>query len=248
MKHLIYAGIVIALLCLSYLCDDFFASFLIENDLKELIKTDPKAFCIKRLRKSKISLLALLAWSYLDYSIYYFLIILFVFIFLLKLDYLKLKSEVRKRLNQIKFKFPICLRQLQILLQINTVEKSLELSVSQAPELIKDDLLILISQIRQDALNLTPYIQFLRSYHLSEVERAMKLLYRYNSVGKEDAYIQFNRMIQTTTKWLRNERTQRYESKLMAFQWIGMIPLIGVTILFMAIMFEILMNMFNSGF
>ena len=97
-------------------------------------------------------------------------------------------------------------------------------------------------------MNLTPYLHFLKMYHLSEVERAMKLLYRYNTVGKEDAYLQFNRMIQTTTKWLRSERSQRNETRLMAFQWIGMAPLFGVTVLFMAIMFEILMRMFNNGF
>ncbi len=75
----------------------------------------------------------------------------------------------------------------------------------------------------------------------------MKLLYRYNTVGKEDAYVQFNRMIQTTTKWLRSERSSRAESKLMFFQWWGMLPLLGVTVLFMAIMFEIIINLFGEG-
>lgn len=247
MEGFITAAIVIGLFSLSYLCDEWIAEFLIENDLKDFIHADPLSFCIKRLRKSKLILLALCVWWKLDYAIWYFIVIMTLWIILYKLDYLKLKSQAKKRMNQLKFQFPIWLRQLQILLQINTVEKSLELSYEQAPALIKDELLILIEAIKQDALHLSPYLNFLKAYHLSEIERAMKLLYRYNSVGKEDAYVQFNRMIQTTTKWLRSERQQRNESKLMAFQWIGMIPLIGVTILFMAIMFEILMKMFQNG-
>lgn len=248
MEILLNIALVLILLGLSYLCDDFFISFLMESDLKELIHESPAKMTKKRLRKSKIILLALSIWFYFDYSIYYLVLVIGIAIMIFKADYLQLKNNIRKKTNQLKFQFPIWLRQLQILLQINTVEKSLELSYEQAPILIKDDLKVLIQEIQKDALNINPYLNFLKSYRLSEIERAMKLLYRYNSVGKEDAYIQFNRMIQTTTKWLRSERLQRNENKLAAFQWIGMLPLLGVTVLFMAIMFEILMNMFNNGF
>ena len=95
-------------------------------------------------------------------------------------------------------------------------------------------------------MNITPYLNFLRSYRLSEIERAMKLLYRYNTIGKDDAYHQFNRMIQTTTKWLRSEREQHHQDSLAIYEWFSMIPLIGVTILFLAIMCDVILNMFTN--
>ncbi len=141
----------------------------------------------------------------------------------------------------------IWLRQLQILLQSNTVSQSLRLSLSHAPALIRHDLKKLIDEIDKDALNITPYLNFLSAYRLSEIERAMKLLYRYNTVGKDDAYLQFNRMIQTTTKWLRSEREEHHKDAMTIYEWFSMIPLFGVTLLFLAIMCEVIMNMFTNG-
>ena len=104
-----------------------------------------------------------------------------------------------------------------------------------------------IHEIDKDALNITPYLNFLKSYRLSEIERAMKLLYRYNTIGKDDAYLQFNRMIQTTTKWLRSEREQHHQDSLAIYEWFSMIPLLGVTLLFLAIMCDVILNMFTNG-
>lgn len=228
--------------------DPMLVNLVMENDLKDLIHEDPYEFTLKRVKKSKLVLFSLIPWSYTDFSLWILFVIVIVFIILLKKPYLDLKSKAKKQLSQLKFQFPIWLRQLQILLQSNTVLQSLELSLPNAPLLIQEDLKRLIVGIEKDALSLFPYLEFLKAYRLAEIERAMKLLYRYNTVGKDEAYLQFNRMIQTTTKWLRNERNARNEGKLMAFQWIGMAPLVGVTLLFMAIMFEILIKLFNAGF
>lgn len=226
--------------------DPIIATLLKENDL-ELFQENSDEFLHKRIKKSKPILFLLIFWGYLDYSIPYILLILFLFIFFLKKDYWILKDKHKKKSNLLKFQFPIWLRQLQILLQTNTVGQSLLLSYEHAPLLIQEDLKKLIQSIESDALSITPYLNFLKSYRLCEIERAMKLLYRYNTVGKEDAYMQFNRMIQTTTKWLRNERESHHKDSLLLYEWFAMVPLLGVTVLFLAIMCEVVMNMFTSG-
>lgn len=75
----------------------------------------------------------------------------------------------------------------------------------------------------------------------------MKLLYRYQSVGKADAYQQLQRMIETTAKWIRAERKERFDTKLLFYQWWGMLPLLGVTVMFMAVMFQIILDLFGKG-
>jgi len=225
--------------------DPYIISILQEDDL-HLYVSETDEFMNKRLKKSKPILFLLIFWSLFEHSIFYLGIIIGLFIFFLKKDYLDLKQKAKKKSNLLKFQFPIWLRQIQILLQTNTVSQSLKLSYEHAPELIKNDLNILIQEIDKDALNITPYLNFLRSYRLSEIERAMKLLYRYNTIGKDDAYHQFNRMIQTTTKWLRSEREQHHQDSLAIYEWFSMIPLIGVTILFLAIMCDVILNMFTN--
>lgn len=245
MSTLVIELLIIGLIVFNKTIDPYLAHLIEEKDLSLYINEDPHTFCLKRVKKAKVILILLIPWHFTHYSVLYFTFVIFLFVFFLKKDYIKFQNETKQQINQIKFQFPVWLRQLQILLQTNTVVQSMKYSCATAPQLIQHDLEILIQSIEADALNLSPYLQFLHQYRLAEVERAMKLLYRYNTVGKEDAYNHLNRMIQTTTKWLRNERNSRNESKLAAFQWISMIPLFSVTVLFMAIMFEIIMNIFQ---
>ncbi len=246
-ESLICFAACLLLVVLNKSIDSFLLDLLIEGDLHELVHEDPFKLSAKRLKKAKPVLLLIALWPQFGYSIFWLGGVGGLFMLVYKQAYLALKRVQKQRVNQLKFQFPIWLRQLQILIQTNTVVTSLTLSAQTAPQLIQEDLSILIAEIEEDAIHLTPYMNFLKAYRLSEIERAMKLLYRYNTVGKEDAYVQFNRMIQTTTKWLRSERSSRAESKLMFFQWWGMLPLLGVTVLFMAIMFEIIINLFGEG-
>ena len=239
--------IVIIIVLFGVILNRFIDPYLVNVLREKPIGNQDEDWYFLRVKKAKFLLILMVAWPSLHYQIYYFVGVLTLSLIVYKIPYLKLKSEQQSRLKQLRFQFPIWLRQLQILIQTNTIVTSLSLSIETAPDLIKEDLNELIQAIEVDAVHLAPYLNFLHSYRLAEVERAMKLLYRYNTVGKDDAYMQFNRMIQTTTKWLRSERLNRNDSKLLVNQWWGMLPLFGVTVLFMAIMFEIMMGMFGKG-
>lgn len=169
------------------------------------------------------------------------------FLYLLKKDYWKKRRQYRKELAQLRIQFPIWLRQIQILLQTNTVLSALQLSYTASPELMKKDLKALIAALQKDAISLEPYLRFLSRYQLAEVERAMKLLYRYQCVGETDCDRQLNGMIQTTTRWLRKQRQKRSEEETAIYQWWGMLPLFGVTVVFMAVMFEMILQLFGKG-
>lgn len=246
-RHLLPGIIVFLFFAFQKWLDPMMDSILRENDIEELIYGDIDTFMKKRLTQSRIVLVLLVFWPKINFSVFYFGMVILLYVLFFKKDYLKAKRERNKKCALLKFQFPIWLRQLQILLQTNTVSQSLILSLKHAPDLIQEDLKILIEEINKDALNIAPYLNFLKSYRLSEIERAMKLLYRYNTMGKEDSYLQFNRMIQTTTKWLRSEREEHHQASLAFYEWFSMIPLFGVTLLFIAIMCQVIMNMFSNG-
>lgn len=157
----------------------------------------------------------------------------------------KLRRQANTKVAMIRYQFPIYLRQLQILLQNNTVVKAIELSVKEAPLYLRKDLLLLHERLVLDPLKLSHYTDFMAYTEIVEIERAMKWLYRFEHSGQADAGRQFNRMITSTAKWLRQERQTAKQRRLLVSQWLGMVPLVGVTLVFLSVMMNVLMSIFE---
>lgn len=227
------------------------SDLFMEKDVKQLLKMtdglDVNQFMNRRLLQSLSLVLLIVLSIYLQGSLLHILIWVVVAILVYKLPYIHLKSKFKKKVNQLKYEFPIWLRQLQILLQNNTVVVALEKSTNLAPQLIQSHLEDFIVQLKDNPQDLTSYMHFLKSYECIEIERAMKLLFRYNTVGKEDSMRQLNRMIQTTAKWLREQRLHAQSSKNQMKQWWGMLPLFGVTLVFITMMIQTFQTLLERG-
>jgi hypothetical protein len=124
---------------------------------------------------------------------------------------------------------------------------SMEISILMAPMMIRAQLVELINQIRQSPQQISTYTDFLSGYRLMEVSRAMKLLYRYNSVGQADSVKQLNRMITTTGKWLRQQRLESLNTKSSLTQWWGILPLLSVTVVFLVMMMVTITSFMERG-
>ncbi len=161
--------------------------------------------------------------------------------------YRRLKKKHSESIGQLRYEFPIWLRQLQILLQSNTVAVSLEISMPMAPAMIRSHLQQLIRQVKLSPQQIETYTDFLSGYRLMEVTRAMKLLFRYNSVGQSDAVKQLNRMVSTTGKWLRQQRLDSQSSQAAWVQWWGILPLLSVTVVFLIMMMVTITSFMERG-
>lgn len=209
-------------------------------NLSDLDKLFNKRY--QRLKQVRFILIPLSIMSYqpMIYVLYFIGLMLAY-----KYDYYQLKFSVNKKIRLIRYQFPIYLRQLQVLLQNNTVTKAIEASLDQVPELFKEDIVLLHKRLLEDPMNLNNYIDCMSQYKLPEIERAMKWLYRYQSIGLMDVNRQFNRMIASTSKWLRNSRLQSKEQSLALYQWWGILPLFGVTIVFLSAMMSVATSFFE---
>ena len=87
----------------------------------------------------------------------------------------------------------------------------------------------------------------MKDYDLIEIQRSMKWLYRYQNFGYKDAYSQFNRMLMSTSKWLRQSRIEQKQSSIQVYQWMGMLPLLGVTFVFISAMMSVVISLFERG-
>jgi hypothetical protein len=170
-------------------------------------------------------------------------ICLMVYVF----PYLKLKQQANRRIQSVRYHFPIYLRQVQVLLQNNTVVKSIELSLDYVPDVLFEDINLLNENIKTDSLNINHYLNCMKQYNLPEIQRSMKWLYRYQNFGYQDAYHQFNRMLVSTSKWLRQARIEKKNESIQVYQWMGMLPLVGVTFVFISAMMSVVISLFERG-
>lgn len=242
MEKLILMGVLMVLWILLMINRSLFSELLAEGDLDQLLKMtgnqSRSRFLERRIKNALSIVLLVLVSIYSEWHLFYILIWVVVAIWIYKMPYLRLKRDFNLRVKQLKYEFPIWLRQLQILLQNNTVVVSLEKSHEFAPQLIQNHLYEFTNKLKRDPQNLETYMSFLEDYQCVEVERAMKLLYRYNSVGKEDSMKQLNRMVASTSKWLREQRLDKQTNQAFMKQWWGIMPLFGVTIVFIAMMMQ----------
>lgn len=189
----------------------------------------------------------LVLWSVTKYSFTYLVVILGCVLGIYFLPIYQTKQEKERKLRELRYEFPIWLRQIQILLQNNNVQHSLEKSLDTVPTIMKEELTNLIEVLRQDATNSEVYLEFMKEYEIYEISRAMKLLYRYHMVGASESYHQFHRMLEATGKWLRAGRKNRNDSTISLLGWIGVIPMFGCTAMFMVMMVLIIMSMMKGG-
>lgn len=251
MEKSILMGTILVFWLLLLINRDVLSMLVKEKDVDQLLKMtssiSSKKFQDKRLLQSLSVVLLIVLSIYLQWQLLYVLIWVVVAIVLYKLPYIQLKNNFKQKVKQLKYEFPIWLRQLQILLQNNTVVVSLNHSQKYAPEIIRNHLAEFIAKLQLDPQNLRTYIEFLEEYECVEVERAMKLLYRYNTVGKQDSMKQLNRMISSTSKWLREQRLDRQDGQSQVKQWWGMLPLFGVTIVFITMMMQTFTTLLERG-
>ena len=214
----------------------------IESDTQELLKMCKgptlQRFQSQRTLQALMICLLMLVSIYLQHKILWVLSWFVLALIVYKIPYLNIQRKFHRLVFRLKVEFPIWLRQLQILLQNNTVVVSLEKSFDYAPTLIQNHLSEFIIGLKNNPMQLDVYTDFLQEYRCVEIQRAMKLLYRYNTVGQEDSMKQLNRMIATTGKWLREQRLNSQSTQTQMKQWWGMLPLFGITVVFLTMMMQ----------
>lgn len=202
---------------------------------------------IKRYKRVQFVRYLLLSVVLIKESIFVLCFTLFLCVCVYLLPTFILERKALNKVRSVRYHFPIYLRQIQVLLQNNTVVKSIELSLEYVPDVLKHDIEKLNDKIKIDPTNMSHYVDCMKQYNLIEIQRSMKWLYRYQNFGYKDAYSQFNRMLVSTSKWLRQSRVENKKDSIQVYQWMGMLPLIGVTFVFISAMMSVVISLFERG-
>ena len=100
LKNIIPGLIILILFVFNQTIDPLLANLIQENDLHELIDENEDEFMIQRVRKAKKTLILLLPWGISDYSVYYLMLVLILFVYALKKDYWSLRQKIKKQPTQ----------------------------------------------------------------------------------------------------------------------------------------------------
>ncbi|TFG83846.1 MAG: hypothetical protein E4G74_00535, partial [Erysipelotrichales bacterium] len=171
---------------------DWITLHLMEKDFLKCCRItgekNPSALMAKRWNKALKTLPILLISVFTPQPVQTEIILILTVLYQYESSFLNMRMKSRKLKSQIRYQFPIYLRQIQVLLQNNTVVTSIERSLAYAPSLFQEEVAHLAAQLQAKPQDLDPYLDFLSFYELPEIARAMKLLYRYNTVGQADSY------------------------------------------------------------
>ena len=248
---MIFMPLTLSLFLFEKAISNFFITYVYEKDCRHYLNFSKnknlEVFQQRRYIKSSKILFFIIFWPVLKFNYYYLIAIMALTYHAYKQPYWKLKREFKASLALVRYQFPIWLRQIQILLHNNNVINSLILSQKQAPDIIKIDLNKLIEILNESPNNVLAFANFMDQFNITEINRAMKLLYRCYLVDKTESSQQLNRMIASTTKWIRHSRIERQNDNLAFFEWIGIVPLIGVTLIFLVLMASLLAGIFGRG-
>lgn len=162
-------------------------------------------------------------------------------------DELRCYRNLRRQRSQLHYEFPIWLRYVQCYLQTNTVYQALRLSYECAPPLLQEHLQHLLEVLESDPYQMQAYESFMEMYEHEEIRKMMIHLYRYNFTGNQDSQIQLQYQIEASAKWLETSREEALSQRLHQNQWMGALPLLSVTFLFIILMFQVMVGVMEGG-
>lgn len=219
--------------------------FLKEHDLEKkcaLAQEDIKKFYKKR-KLNVIIFLVLCAFLPKDMQKYFLMVVYFFY----KLPYINLNSRLNELLKALELEFSIWLRMMEVLLEFHTVPISIEKSIASAPKLMQAPLQDLSDNLKLDPSNQELYLGFMSEYESLNIERSMHHLYRYTTVGTNDAKLQLSNMIEDNAKTLETNRQDLFEERLNFYSWFGLLPMVYVSFSFLGIMALVLTHLMKGG-
>ena len=208
----------------------------------KLIGNDHNKFFKKRLRELQALSLILLLVSF-DKKVWVLLVMFIMYkrhIFFLRR---RLKSYKRK----LRIQFAIWLRNLEVLLAYNTVNRAIELSIESSPSLLKESLKGFVEKISFQPRSRSIFIGFLNEFEELYIEQTMHHLYQYSLVGSESSSLQLSTLIEDNAITLQTYRQSLFDSKLGFYGWFGLMPMLWVSMTFLGLMYIVLTHLMKGG-
>lgn len=174
---------------------------------------DGKAFRKRNIPKAVMLTIAISLLIFIEPSVMLFICAIGFGLLLLNIDNLKFYLTVNVTKQHITKTFPKWLFDVLLLLQHNSIFKSIELSYNVAPLILKPALEKLIEDIKQNPDNIEPYLRFLEEYKIPGVEDTMRSIYSINEGTNKTPKEKLQDLIEVNMSLLSNAEKERIKRK-----------------------------------
>lgn len=189
-------------------------------------KVDSNALFMQRIKNTVIITLSITLLFLQNFSFINFLFIALSAFATFKLQYIQLRNNYKKYMNQIDQILPYYLKGLEILCQNYTVPVALSRSIADAPEIFKPGLREMVAKIDAGDSSIQPYMDFAIQYPVRDSMRMMRLLYRLSLGAQENKYQQLLMFSKSVSSLQNKAREVKYKARLSSMEKRTMIMLV----------------------
>lgn len=139
----------------------------------------------------------------------------------------------KKRLEKDIYEcFPEWLRDVSINMQYSPIERAIEDTYETCPVVLKPSLKKFINDINNNPNNVEPYYEFLQEFGIMDVSAAMKSLYSFNELTREEVETAINSLIDRIYNIIEKKEEMREKDEISVMGLTQMVPslLLGVKI------------------
>lgn len=153
----------------------------------------------------------------------------------------------RKIAREVEKSFPDWMLGVSLRLQTENVQVAIEHSVDEAPYVMRKELGVLIENIEQDPLGITPYINFFKELALPELQSAMKMLYAMSQYGSEEITEQISTLVERNSKLQDKSEQMKMEDYLAGMGFFVLVPMLLGSIKMLVDMMLLVLNLLGAS-
>ncbi len=189
-------------------------------------RVDPNQLFEKRLRTTFLTSLIVMFLFLTKFSFINFVFMALIVFFIFKNPYTNLKNYYKRYMSRIDQMLPYYLKGLEILCQNYTVPVALARSITDAPDIFKSGLRVMVEKINSGDSSIQPYMDFAIQYPVRDSMRMMRLLYRLGLGAQENKYQQLILFSKSVSTLQNKAREDKYKKRLSVMEKKTMIMLV----------------------
>lgn len=140
------------------------------------------------------------------------------------------KNDKKRIIKEVNKAFPVWIRNMVLLLQINNVSMSIQESLKTCPPVMKPHVEKLLRGIEENPASSKPFDDFCKEYDLPDIKLTVNFLYYLSNFGSDEMIGQLDYIVKQNDYLTLNEEKIRNEDSLSMMSMLILAPM-GISVL-----------------
>lgn len=158
----------------------------------------------------------------------------------------KRKASKKRVTKEIEKAFPEWLLALSLQLQSDNVHVSIAITIPDAPMVLREELEKFQDGIEKHPESIAPYADFMKDFHLSDIQSTMKMLYALSAFGSDDAQSQIRTLVERNTKIMDRGEKMKMEDQLAGVSFAMLLPMLTAVAKMMTDMIVMMISLLGN--